>query len=256
MSGQPTLGRRLAQAAITAIAAVCFVGGPLLPASASGLDGLLPGGNAYWYERANAIAARYNLGSVFVRQMNQESGFADEVIYGRQVSWAGAEGIAQIMRSYHPGVDPLDPEAALDYAARHMLDLLTYFNGDITKALAAYDAGAGAVLDSQAQGGENWLALLPPETQQYVAAIMLPGEPHILTNWAALKQWWERTSEPVHFKRFDERMAASGSLRHRRPRSSSPRLDASRESLQVGRGPRRRLYRPPVAPRHRHQPRP
>ena len=80
---------------------------------------------------------------------------------------AGARGIAQFMpgtaRAYGLA-DPTDPDAAIDAQAHLMRDLLRRF-GSVPLALAAYNAGAGAV---EACG------CVPPyrETQSYVARIL------------------------------------------------------------------------------------
>jgi soluble lytic murein transglycosylase-like protein len=80
---------------------------------------------------------------------------------------AGALGIAQFMpgtaRSYGPR-DAFDPAAAIDAQAHLMRDLLGRF-GSVPLALAAYNAGPGAV----ARCG-----CIPPypETQAYVARIL------------------------------------------------------------------------------------
>ena len=80
---------------------------------------------------------------------------------------AGAEGIAQFM----PGtgatlglLDPFDPEAAIDAQAHLMRDLLGRF-GSVPLALAAYNAGPGAVAAC---------GCIPPlvETRAYVARIL------------------------------------------------------------------------------------
>ncbi len=75
-------------------------------------------------------------------QLYAESGFNP---FAR--SPAGAEGIAQFM----PGtaeamglLDPFDPDAAIDAQAHLMRDLLGRF-GSVPLALAAYNAGPGAV---------------------------------------------------------------------------------------------------------------
>jgi len=80
---------------------------------------------------------------------------------------AGAEGIAQFM----PGtaaalglLDPLDPDAAINAQAHLMRDLLGRF-GSVPLALAAYNAGPGAV------AGCGCIPPLP-ETRAYVARIL------------------------------------------------------------------------------------
>jgi len=105
----------------------------------------------------------------FVRQIQQESGFN-----AGAGSPAGAVGIAQFMpgTAANLGVNPYDPSSALPGAARMMAGLASQFGGDYRKALAAYNAGGGAVNSAVAQGGGNWLSLMPTETQNYVATIM------------------------------------------------------------------------------------
>ena len=83
-------------------------------------------------------------------------------------SAAGARGIAQFMRGAADAyglADPLDPVAAIDAQAHLMSDLLKRFGGKVALALAAYNAGAGAV---ERYGG------VPPyaETRAYVAKIL------------------------------------------------------------------------------------
>lgn len=87
-----------------------------------------------------------------------ESGYSQDA-----VSPKGAIGIMQLM----PGTaallaaDPTDPLQNVDAGARHLRDLLTRYDGGLYHALAAYNAGAGAV--DRYQG-------IPPyrETQLYV----------------------------------------------------------------------------------------
>jgi Transglycosylase SLT domain len=58
-------------------------------------------------------------------------------------------GLMQINRSAHPGFfahhDWRDPAANIDYGATVLKDNLRHYDGDVTKAAAAYNAGPGAV---------------------------------------------------------------------------------------------------------------
>ncbi len=91
-----------------------------------------------------------------------ESGFNP-----RAVSPKGARGIMQLMpataRRY--GVrNPHDPYESLRAGARHLRDLLVEFEGNVTLALAAYNAGSGAV---RRHGGVPGYR----ETQDYVRKV-------------------------------------------------------------------------------------
>ncbi len=119
---------------------------------------------------AEQDATKYGISPVyFVRQINQESGFNPYA-----VSPVGAVGIAQFLPSTAAGlgVNPYDPISALDGAARMMAGLSNQYGGNYAKALAAYNAGSGAVDNAVAAGGANWLSYLPAETQNYVTIIM------------------------------------------------------------------------------------
>lgn len=61
------------------------------------------------------------------------------------VSKSGAQGIAQIMPQYHPGVNVKDPVASINYAAKYLSQLQRQFGGDMKLALIAYNAGPGNV---------------------------------------------------------------------------------------------------------------
>lgn len=107
--------------------------------------------------------------NLFIRQINQESGF-DPNAY----SPAGAEGIAQFMPATATGlgVDPWDPTSALYGAANLMAQLSQQFGGNYAQALAAYNAGPGTVQYAISVGGSDWYDYLPAETQSYVTIIM------------------------------------------------------------------------------------
>ena len=119
---------------------------------------------------ARQVAGQYGLDpDIFVRQINQESGFNPVA-----VSPAGARGIAQIMPATAKGwgVDPSDPNAALAAAAKNMASYRnTYLKQGLDdaeayrRALAVYNAGPGAVAKYKG---------VPPyqETQNYINRIM------------------------------------------------------------------------------------
>lgn len=118
-----------------------------------------------WRQRTAEIAVEEGIPAwLFVRQIGQESGFAEDVINGTRRSSAGAAGIAQLMPPHWEAVDPLNPEAALRYGARLMAGHYQKY-GNWAHALAAYNAGPGAV---DKYGG------VPPyaETRQYVSEIL------------------------------------------------------------------------------------
>ena len=112
---------------------------------------------------ARWIAQQYGIDpNIFYRQINQESRF-NSAARGS----SGEVGIAQIMPKFHPGVDPSDPYASMDYAAKLMKQYYDQYQNWAT-ALAAYNAGPGAVAQ---YGG------VPPyeTTQQYIQAILGGG---------------------------------------------------------------------------------
>lgn len=82
------------------------------------------------------------------------------------VSPAGARGLMQLMPDTAAalGVDPLDPAQAVDGAARLLAGHLRRF-GSVELALAAYNAGGGAV--ARAGGVPPY-----PETQAYVRRVL------------------------------------------------------------------------------------
>lgn len=83
------------------------------------------------------------------------------------LSSKGAQGLTQLMpgTARAMGVDPRDPYANLEGGARYLREQIDRFDGDLEKALAAYNAGPGRVED--ADGVPNIR-----ETRAYVAAIM------------------------------------------------------------------------------------
>ena len=94
-------------------------------------------------ELADAAADRYGLPRALVRSvMAAESGFEPLAI-----SPKGAIGLMQLMPGTAQvlGADPHDPAQNVDAGTRYLRDLLEKYNYGLRHALAAYNAGPGAV---------------------------------------------------------------------------------------------------------------
>ena len=91
-----------------------------------------------------------------------ESGFNQAA-----VSPKGAVGVMQLMPATAKalGADAHDPQQNIDAGARLLRELLLKYNGDVVKALAAYNAGEPAV--DRYQGVPPY-----PETQHYVNTVV------------------------------------------------------------------------------------
>jgi soluble lytic murein transglycosylase-like protein len=109
-------------------------------------------------------AQRYGLDpSVLHGLIQQESGFDPSA-----QSSAGASGLTQLMPGTAASLgvaNPLNPAESIEGGARYLSQLTGEFGGDTEEALAAYNAGPGAV---RQYGG------IPPyaETQSYVSKVL------------------------------------------------------------------------------------
>lgn len=122
-------------------------------------------GNADVDSAINEMAEKYNLDPALVAAIaEQESGFNQSA-----QSEAGALGIMQLMprTAEGLGVDPSDLRGNLEGGAKYLRQMLDKYDGDVEKALAAYNAGPGS-LDSV--NGD--ISQLSGETQKYVPSVM------------------------------------------------------------------------------------
>lgn len=109
-------------------------------------------------------AAKNNMDSDFIKAViKQESGFQPEA-----TSHCGAMGLMQLMPATASSMgvrDAFDPEQNIMGGTKYLRGLLDRFDGNKELALAAYNAGPGAV---QRFGG------IPPynETQNYVKSVL------------------------------------------------------------------------------------
>lgn len=120
-------------------------------------------GPSRWRAHVAQLAAKYDISPALLEAVVWQESRWNE----RAVSPVGARGLAQLMpgTAAQMGVNPRDPMANLEGGARYLRMQLDAFEGDVEKALAAYNAGPARVMKA---GGIPNIR----ETREYVAAIM------------------------------------------------------------------------------------
>jgi soluble lytic murein transglycosylase-like protein len=141
------------------------VAGAANAAYAPSLQSASPGAESSEYESLIAQAAARNGvdPAVLHGLIEQESGFDPNATSG-----AGASGLTQLMPGTASSLgvaNPLDPAESIEGGARYLAQMMSQFAGNTGEALAAYNAGPGAV--EQYRG-------IPPyaETQSYVSKVL------------------------------------------------------------------------------------
>jgi soluble lytic murein transglycosylase-like protein len=135
------------------------------PSVSAGEPGAESSSSSSVYDAAVTQAAeRYGIEPALLHGLiQQESGFDPNAR-----SSSGALGLTQLMPGTASSLgvsDPLDPVQSIEGGARYLSEMLNRFGGNTADALAAYNAGPGAV--SQYGG-------VPPyaETQAYVSKVL------------------------------------------------------------------------------------
>lgn len=107
-------------------------------------------------------AQRYGVPSALVEAVVQAESGGNPYA----VSDQGALGLMQATPGkFRPGQDPFSPATNLDVGTRYLSSLLQEFHGNLRLALAAYNAGPGAV--------HKYKGVPPyPQTQAYVREVM------------------------------------------------------------------------------------
>ena len=117
-----------------------------------------------YHDIVHEKAATYDIDPSLIKAViKAESNWND-----RAISRKGAMGLMQLMPGTAADMDvnnPFDPEENIEGGTKYLKYLIERFNGDLTLALAAYNAGPGAV--------EKY-GYVPPftETRQYVDKIL------------------------------------------------------------------------------------
>ena len=115
-------------------------------------------------QAVSAASAKYGVPSSLIRGViEQESGMNPNA-----VSSAGAMGLMQLMPNTAKEMglsNPFDVVGNIDAGTRYLGTLINRYNGDVPLALAAYNAGPGAV--------EEYGGVPPyPQTQNYVSRVL------------------------------------------------------------------------------------
>jgi soluble lytic murein transglycosylase-like protein len=135
-----------------------------LPASAVPAAGVESAGASTYDAAIAQAAARNGIEPALLHGLiQQESGFDPNAR-----SSSGALGLTQLMPGTASSLgvsDPLDPLQSIEGGARYLGEMLARFGGNTADALAAYNAGPGAV--SQYGGVPPY-----PETQDYVNKVL------------------------------------------------------------------------------------
>lgn len=125
---------------------------------------LPPAAQARYQEEIKEIAGRYGMSPSLVESVIR----VESAFNASAVSRKGAQGLMQLMPQTASSLgvrNAFDPRQNIEGGVRHLRYLIDRYPGNLPLALAAYNAGAGAV--------DTYRGIPPyPETQDYVRRIL------------------------------------------------------------------------------------
>lgn len=141
-------------------------------------------------------ATKYNVDPLLVKAVIKTESNWNE----RAVSRKGAMGLMQLMPSTASDMNvrnPFNPEENIDGGVKYLRYLLERFNGDLTLALAAYNAGPKWV---------EKFGVIPPitETKQYVNKVLALYHGKSTYPLTATGTGKEKRSEPIYKVNLDD----------------------------------------------------
>lgn len=141
-------------------------------------------------------ATKYNLDPLLVKAVIMTESNWNE----RAVSRKGAMGLMQLMPSTASDMNvrnPFNPEENIEGGVKYLRYLLERFNGDLTLALAAYNAGPKWV---------EKFGVIPPitETKQYVNKVLALYHGNSPYPPTATKTGKEKRTEPIYKVNLDD----------------------------------------------------
>jgi soluble lytic murein transglycosylase-like protein len=156
-SAAPALGEATA---LTPASTVPTATAPVLPTAEAGKgNGAVP-----YQSLIEESCAKYGVDPALLAGLIEQESHFDPTVG----SSAGAQGLTELMPETAASLgvtDPHDPAQSIDAGARLLSEKLTEFGGNTELALAAYNAGSGAV--------QQYNGIPPyPETQEYVKKVL------------------------------------------------------------------------------------
>lgn len=132
------------------------------------------GSSSTYDDLISAAGAKYGVDPALIKGVIQ----SESAFNSNAVSSAGAKGLMQLMDETARGLgvaNSLDPAQNIDGGTRFLSYLLRKYEGNVSTALAAYNAGPGRVdrlgIATDQDVADN-LHKLPEETQKYIRKVL------------------------------------------------------------------------------------